>query len=227
MISVLHLLLLTSLVRGLNLDVSITVAGIVPNSLALDASRTHASLYHASNSTFIDTFHADFANVFHVEGLGEDADYLLCFHSQDLLFAVSSQFIVDIAPDATSPSGAAVSVRQYLPGLHTELQKKLPHAVAQAADTPNAATSVVLDGALFNIRPPHYRHKDSTPGLSGLLGSIPGLSFIFSNKWITMAFVSIVSLALAPSILTKLDPSFADRIVKAQQEQMDMQKQNQ
>ena len=184
-----------------------------------DPSRTFVSVYAVANDTlaYLSTVHADDEGVFHLllpQGSGDRpvSVFQLNFQSLDLLFAMSPQFRVHVAP-------TAATIQQHLPGLHATLQNRLPSVLVD-----DATHTAVLDGNLFRISLNQYLQQDAAGLAATLVRSIPFMSTILANRWMTIAFVSVIIVALLPAVLTRLDPDFADRLVEAQQQaQQDQQ----
>lgn len=189
-----------------------------------DPSRTYVAVYAVEPAAgsaaagpadatlaYLSTVHADDEGVFHLslpQGAGDrPADvFQLNFQSLDVFFAVSSQFRVHVAQ-------SAATVQQHLPGLHPSLQSSLPSVLVD-----DATHAAVLDGALFRISLNHYLQQDAAGLAATVVRSIPFMSTILASRWMTIAFVSVIIVALLPAVLTRLDPDFADRLVEAQQE---------
>lgn len=170
-----------------------------------DPSRTYISIYSFDNYKFISNTHANENGIFKIPLDENITEYILNFHSLDLYFGVSSQFIVSAKTDK-------IRIQHYLPYLHNSLKVKLPY-IEGSIDA-----NLVLDNNKFQIGMTQSRFLEPEAGIFQLLNSIPFIAPIINNRWLTIGFISVIIVALLPTIITYFDPEFSERIVQSQME---------
>jgi hypothetical protein len=173
-----------------------------------DPARTQLSLYanDGNHPKLLDTIHMNKDGIFTVQLFDENVlSYDMVFHSLDIWFPFPS-YTLNLVNDT-------VIISQVFSGLHGDLQNTLPSINGSIFD------SFVLNSDIFHITLPPYLHETSSgifAQIQSVASTIPGLGYIVNNKWALMAFISVITIAAAPAILTTMDPAFADRIVQAQ-----------
>lgn len=218
-ISLIILSVLTILVNSINIDIDI----LMPdknnknhnfyNDLIHDPSRTFISLYKISDIInnqsieFINNYHYDGNGIFHIELPTENCKYFINFQSLDLLFLISSEFIIDIGNNSNDNK----TIQQFLPGIHQSLERNLPKQTFNK--------TLLLNGEIFKIGLKQFESLDSNQAqglIRTLENSIPFLSVILNNTWLKYLTITLVIVGVLPFFLIKLDTEFADNLVKNQ-----------
>lgn len=218
LINLIILSLFTILVKSINIDIDI----LMPdknnknhnfyNDLIHDPSRTFISLYEIKDNQtveFLNNYHYDENGIFHINNiLKENCQYFINFQSLDLLFLISSEFIIDI-----KKNNETKKIQQFLPGIHQSLERKLPNLTFNE--------TIILNGEIFKIGFKQFENFDSNQAqglIRTLENSIPFLGFILNNTWLKYLTITLIIIGVLPFFLIKLDPEFADNLVKNQVE---------
>lgn len=166
-----------------------------------DPARCNLQLF--TNNTYINTFHPQH-NKFILE-ITPETNYTFLLQSIDLSQPASFSLY---------SNNTIITLIKLSSTIHPSLTNALPQIT-----TTN--TTITLP----HLYPPYFLHESSQMGeLIQMLSTVPGLGYIIQSKLMLSLVALIITIMVAPVLLTKLDPAFADRVVEAQLKQKEGEK---
>ncbi|TID30726.1 hypothetical protein CANINC_000642 [Pichia inconspicua] len=193
------------------------------SKLIFNPARTHMFVKHAAN-TDNNTVHTPHT-VIYPDKYGDfnipndlttiNTTLELTIESLDYLFS-SPHFSLNIPYNASTNT----SITQ-----KDALHLKLEYPTTTNITTP--VTHLILQSSQYGFYPLRFMPTDSVKvSPMQMMRSIPFLAPIVSSKWTIGIFILLISLAAIPYVINYLDPSFADRMLQAQIDQQNTEKEN-